>query len=197
MSVVWSLAAQGIAVILVEHVMTAVRALCHRVIVMNAGAKIAEGRARGGAARRRGHPRLSGRRRCLRSTASTIPMAAIARCNDVAIRVRAGEVVAILGANGAGKTTLLNAIAGLLRPSGGSIRFRGNELSACRPPHRRTGYRDRDRDPPFVRSDVGDGKSVARRLYRMRARDGAEPAWRMCSSCFRASPSAGARRCAP
>jgi branched-chain amino acid transport system ATP-binding protein len=43
-SVVWSLAAQGLAVILVEHVMTAVRALCHRVIVMNAGAKIAEGR---------------------------------------------------------------------------------------------------------------------------------------------------------
>ncbi len=43
-SVVWSLAAQGIAVILVEHVMTAVRALCHRVIVMNAGLKIAEGR---------------------------------------------------------------------------------------------------------------------------------------------------------
>jgi branched-chain amino acid transport system ATP-binding protein len=43
MSVVWSLAAQGIAVILVEHVMTAVRALCGRVVVMNAGAKIAEG----------------------------------------------------------------------------------------------------------------------------------------------------------
>jgi branched-chain amino acid transport system ATP-binding protein len=44
MSVVWSLAAQGLAVVLVEHVMTAVRALCHHVIVMNAGAKIAEGR---------------------------------------------------------------------------------------------------------------------------------------------------------
>ena len=43
MSVVWSLAAQGIAVILVEHVMTAVRSLCGRVVVMNAGAKIAEG----------------------------------------------------------------------------------------------------------------------------------------------------------
>ena len=43
MSVVWSLAAQGIAVILVEHVMTAVRALCSRVVVMNAGVKIAEG----------------------------------------------------------------------------------------------------------------------------------------------------------
>jgi branched-chain amino acid transport system ATP-binding protein len=43
MSVVWSLAAQGLAVILVEHVMTAVRALCGRVVVMNAGLKIAEG----------------------------------------------------------------------------------------------------------------------------------------------------------
>jgi len=48
--------------------------------------------------------------------------------HDVAIRVNAGEVVAILGANGAGKTTLLNAIAGLLRPSAGSIRFRGEDL---------------------------------------------------------------------
>ena len=42
-SVVWSLAAKGIAVVLVEHVMTAVRALCDRVVVMNAGSKIAEG----------------------------------------------------------------------------------------------------------------------------------------------------------
>jgi ABC-type branched-subunit amino acid transport system ATPase component len=50
-----------------------------------------------------------------------------------AIRVRAGEVVAILGANGAGKTTLLNAVAGLIRPSAGSIRYRGNELIGSRP----------------------------------------------------------------
>jgi len=55
--------------------------------------------------------------------------------SDVAIRVRAGEVVAILGANGAGKTTLLNAVAGLLRPSAGSIRYRGNEIVGL-PPHR-------------------------------------------------------------
>jgi branched-chain amino acid transport system ATP-binding protein len=43
MAVVRRLAAQGLAVILVEHVMTAVRALCARVVVMNAGLKIAEG----------------------------------------------------------------------------------------------------------------------------------------------------------
>jgi ABC-type branched-subunit amino acid transport system ATPase component len=48
--------------------------------------------------------------------------------NDVGIRVQRGEAVAILGANGAGKTTLLNAIAGLIQPSAGSIRFRGVEL---------------------------------------------------------------------
>jgi ABC-type branched-subunit amino acid transport system ATPase component len=48
--------------------------------------------------------------------------------DDVNIRLRAGEVVAILGANGAGKTTLLNAVAGLIRPAAGSIRFDGREL---------------------------------------------------------------------
>ena len=50
---------------------------------------------------------------------------------DVSLRVRAGEVVAILGANGAGKTTLLNAVAGLIRPSAGSIRFAGEELTGA------------------------------------------------------------------
>ena len=52
---------------------------------------------------------------------------------DVSLRVRAGEVVAILGANGAGKTTLLNAVAGLIRPSAGSIRFAGEELTGLTP----------------------------------------------------------------
>jgi len=54
---------------------------------------------------------------------------------DVSIRVHPGEVVAILGANGAGKTTLLNAAAGLLRPTEGSIRYRGEELVGL-PAHR-------------------------------------------------------------
>jgi branched-chain amino acid transport system ATP-binding protein len=48
--------------------------------------------------------------------------------SNVSIRVRSGEVVAILGANGAGKSTLLNAVAGLIRPATGSIRFKGNDL---------------------------------------------------------------------
>jgi branched-chain amino acid transport system ATP-binding protein len=39
--------------------------------------------------------------------------------------VERGEIVAILGANGAGKTTTLQAVSGLLRPSGGEIRYDG------------------------------------------------------------------------
>jgi branched-chain amino acid transport system ATP-binding protein len=45
--------------------------------------------------------------------------------HGVGIAVRRGEIVTILGANGAGKSTTLRAISGLLRPSGGEIRYDG------------------------------------------------------------------------
>jgi branched-chain amino acid transport system ATP-binding protein len=45
--------------------------------------------------------------------------------HGVAIAVQQGEIVTILGANGAGKSTTLRAISGLLRPSGGEIRYQG------------------------------------------------------------------------
>jgi NitT/TauT family transport system ATP-binding protein len=44
---------------------------------------------------------------------------------DVTFEVKAGEIVSIVGPSGCGKTTLLKALAGLLRPSGGTIRFQG------------------------------------------------------------------------
>jgi ABC-type branched-subunit amino acid transport system ATPase component len=53
--------------------------------------------------------------------------------DEVSIRVREGEAVAILGANGAGKTTLLNAIAGVIQPRAGSIRFAEQELVGIAP----------------------------------------------------------------
>jgi len=47
---------------------------------------------------------------------------------DVSLDVKPGAIVALLGSNGAGKTTTLNCIAGLVRPSGGSITWRGNAI---------------------------------------------------------------------
>ncbi|WPB55411.1 ABC transporter ATP-binding protein [Xylophilus sp. GOD-11R] len=44
------------------------------------------------------------------------------------MQVRRGEVVAIVGSNGVGKTTLLRTIAGLLRPTRGSVRFDGADI---------------------------------------------------------------------
>lgn len=46
-----------------------------------------------------------------------------------------GKVTALLGGNGAGKTTTMHAIAGILRPNGGEIRFRDRRISGL-PAHR-------------------------------------------------------------
>jgi branched-chain amino acid transport system ATP-binding protein len=44
---------------------------------------------------------------------------------DVAMRVRRGEVMALLGRNGAGKSTTFKSIVGLLPPASGEIEFEG------------------------------------------------------------------------
>jgi branched-chain amino acid transport system ATP-binding protein len=45
--------------------------------------------------------------------------------HGVDLDVNPGEIVTLLGANGAGKSTTLRAVSGLLRPSGGEIRYDG------------------------------------------------------------------------
>jgi branched-chain amino acid transport system ATP-binding protein len=52
----------------------------------------------------------------------------------VSLSVRAGEVLALLGANGAGKTTVLRSILGLTRARRGDVRFRGQSVLG-RPTH--------------------------------------------------------------
>src|SRR5690606_6306802 len=130
------IAAAGLAVLLVEHDMAVVMGISHRVVVLDAGVKIAEGpptevqrdplvrKAYLGegemqAAARRGMPGETllevGR---LESGYGAEP---VLKGIDLAVRV--GEMVAMLGANGAGKSTLMRTLSGLLRPVNGDVAF--------------------------------------------------------------------------
>jgi branched-chain amino acid transport system ATP-binding protein len=53
----------------------------------------------------------------------------------ICLEVQPGQIACLIGRNGAGKSTTLKAIMGLIKPSGGSITFKG-ELISGRPPHK-------------------------------------------------------------
>jgi branched-chain amino acid transport system ATP-binding protein len=57
----------------------------------------------------------------------------VAAVRGVSLAVRAGEVVALLGANGAGKSTLLRTISGLIRPRAGRVHLAGRAIDRLAP----------------------------------------------------------------
>ena len=68
---------------------------------------------------------------------------------DVSIDLKRGEILALLGENGAGKSTLIKTLAGIYKPDGGEIRFRGAAYSH-RPP------KPNERQPvAFIHQDLG------------------------------------------
>jgi branched-chain amino acid transport system ATP-binding protein len=52
---------------------------------------------------------------------------------NVSIEIKAGEIVAIIGANGSGKSTLLNVISGVLHPRQGNILFEDRDITSMDP----------------------------------------------------------------
>lgn len=59
----------------------------------------------------------------------TYPGADAPALRGVSVRIRAGQVVALVGENGSGKTTLAKILAGLYRPDAGEIRWDGARLA--------------------------------------------------------------------
>jgi branched-chain amino acid transport system ATP-binding protein len=53
--------------------------------------------------------------------------------NNVDFTIPESSIVSLIGPNGAGKTTFFNTIAGIYRPDGGSIVFRGQRLDGAPP----------------------------------------------------------------
>ncbi len=52
--------------------------------------------------------------------------------NNVSFHLEQGEMVALIGPNGSGKTTLMRLIMGVLKPDGGRILFKGNDITRRR-----------------------------------------------------------------
>ena len=57
----------------------------------------------------------------------------IVALHDVSFSAEQGAVTAVIGPNGAGKTTLFNCITGMYRPTSGTVRFSGQDLTAAQP----------------------------------------------------------------
>jgi branched-chain amino acid transport system ATP-binding protein len=57
----------------------------------------------------------------------------VAALKGVTLSVKAGQLVALIGANGAGKSTTLRAISGLVPPRSGSITFEDEDITSASP----------------------------------------------------------------
>ncbi|MGE0152023.1 MAG: ABC transporter ATP-binding protein [Reyranellaceae bacterium] len=76
---------------------------------------------------------MSGDDSVLEIAGLTVGYGAVTVVNDLTLRVRRNRIATIVGSNGAGKTTVMKTIAGLLKPTAGSIRFEGRDIAgmAC------------------------------------------------------------------
>lgn len=66
----------------------------------------------------------------------TLPFARkrwIQAVTDVSLQISEGETFGVVGESGCGKSTLANAMIGMVRPTGGTVRFQGHDLYALKP----------------------------------------------------------------
>jgi len=65
----------------------------------------------------------------------SVQFGALKAVNDVSFEARQGAITAVIGPNGAGKSSLFNLISGAIRPTAGTVRFDGQDVTA-QAPHR-------------------------------------------------------------
>ena len=73
----------------------------------------------------------------LETTGLTKTFGAITAASDLHVRIEENTVVGLIGGNGAGKTTFINLVTGYLRPTAGTVRFEGRDITGL-PPRRVT-----------------------------------------------------------
>lgn len=66
----------------------------------------------------------------------TLAFGGVKALSGVGFDVQPGSITAVIGPNGAGKTSLFNTISGFYRPTGGSIRFQGEDITRVPAPRR-------------------------------------------------------------
>ena len=145
-----SVQASGVTIVLVEHVQAVIQQLAQRVMVLEWGSKIAEGTPEEIAK----HPdviavylgthqdrpvvgqksvsstqQATNAQPLLRLEQVNMNYGKLPALREVDFEIRAGEIVAVLGANGAGKTTLTQAICGLVPIKGGKILFNDTDIT--------------------------------------------------------------------
>ena len=80
----------------------------------------------------------------LEATGVTVRYGGLIAVNNVSIVVRDNEIVGLMGPNGAGKTTLFDVLSGLQRPTAGTVRLHGVDVTG---------------EPPYKRARMGLGRS--------------------------------------
>jgi branched-chain amino acid transport system ATP-binding protein len=71
----------------------------------------------------------AGRRLDLEARGIQMRFGGLSALRGVDLGIRRGEILGVIGPNGAGKTTLVNCLSGLIKPTAGTIVFKGRDIT--------------------------------------------------------------------